>query len=726
MSIYPVWHHQHGLETGLSVRHGLETGLSVGPHVLMLLLVALALRLVSITWGLPLDEYTTYYHPDEKKIVSGAMDFPTDILERQDLRYPTFYHYAIGTLTLPLRWAMALMPGVAAGVDLYLVHHLIARLCSVVLGTLTVPVVYWLAKRLYDARVALLSAALVAVAGYHVTHSSLTTIDVASSFLVVIALDRCYSLIVDNRRRDYVYLAIASGFLIGTKYTGAVILVPGLLAHLFGVWRSWQPSAGTARTRQLVGFAQRVILSPDLALYLAGTLLVFLFTTPTILLSPQNLVQSMNQEFRSQGAHWASRLDLDMWLRTMKKLGEVTGLPLALVSFLGALRGLVRPRAREILLLSFIVPYYLVLSNKTTGRYTIILLPVFCILAARLLVELESGGWRLEVGSWRLEVGGWRLVGGFFILLVWGWTLGYTLMAIYTRLVSDTRTQAARFITQKIPAGRSICLGDVGNYEDRQWELPPVSAERYVLADCLAEPDYVVLNSRSYRKMAQAMTSKRLQVGYIWDATDADYWLPDPIPQPEVFQFYDDLLNHKGIHYAYDLIAEFDSPEYAPIEYEAPTIRIYRMARLVALPQKVQHPMQVDLDGQVRFLGYDLERTTVKPGDLLRVTFYWQAQRRMETSYTVFTHLLDAQNRIRGQKDSLPMAGAHPTTRWLEGEVITDTYAIPVAPDAPSGPYTLKIGMYELATMQRLPAFDEASNRLTDDCIPLGQIEVTR
>jgi hypothetical protein len=72
------------------------------------------------------------------------------------------------------------------------------------------------------------------------------------------------------------------------------------------------------------------------------------------------------------------------------------------------------------------------------------------------------------------------------------------------------------------------------------------------------------------------------------------------------------------------------------------------------------------------------------------------------------------------------MAGAHPTTRWLEGEVITDTYAIPVAPDAPSGPYTLKIGMYELATMHRLPAFDVAGNRLTEDCIPLGQLEVTR
>jgi len=69
------------------------------------LLAGFALRVSCITWGLPLDEYTGYYHPDEGKIVRGAMDFPADILHRQDLRYPTFYHYAIGTLTLPVRQA---------------------------------------------------------------------------------------------------------------------------------------------------------------------------------------------------------------------------------------------------------------------------------------------------------------------------------------------------------------------------------------------------------------------------------------------------------------------------------------------------------------------------------------------------------------------------------------------------------------------------------------------
>jgi hypothetical protein len=684
-------------------------------YLLILLFVALALRLLSITWGLPLDEFTTYYHPDERKIVVGAMDFPTDILDRQDLRYPTFYHYAIGTLTLPLRWAVALVPTVGAQVDLVLIHHVIARLCSVLLGTLTVLVVYWLAKKLYGAQVALVAAALIAVAGYHVTQSALTTVDVASSFLAVIALDRCYSLVVENSRRNYVYLAVASGLLIGTKYTGAVILVPGLLAHLFGAWRGCQPSTEAGSERRWVDLARRIVLNPDLALYLVGTLLVFLFTTPSIVLSPQNLVQSLNQEFRSQSASWASRLDLNMWLRTMKKLGEVIGLPLATVSFLGALRSLVRPRGEELLLIGFVIPYYLVLSNKTTGRYTIILLPVFCILAARLLVEI-----------WARQERVFRFFGTLSIVFIWVWTLRYTSLAIYTRLAPDARTQAAHFIAENVPPGRSICLGDVGNYEDRPWELPRIAAGRYVLTDCLAEPDYVVLNSRSYGNMDRALTSERLHAGYVWDAAQADYWLPDPVPEPEVFQFYDDLLNHKGARYVYDLITEFHAPEYATIEYESPTIRIYRNARLLALPQATQHSMQVNLSDQVEFLGYDLGQTTVKPGDFLHVTLYWRAQRRMETSYTVFTHLLDARNRIWGQKDSLPMAGARPTIHWIEGEVIADAYVIPVDPNTPPGSYGLEIGMYELATMQRLPAFDASGSRLPDDAIPLGRVEVAR
>ncbi|HID86044.1 MAG TPA: hypothetical protein EYP55_01535 [Anaerolineae bacterium] len=90
---------------------------------------------------------------------------------------------------------------------------------------------------------------------------------------------------------------------------------------------------------------------------------------------------------------------------------------------------------------------------------------------------------------------------------------------------------------------------------------------------------------------------------------------------------------------------------------------------------------------------------------MLRLTLYWQAQKEMEASYKVFTHLLDENSRLWGQKDDIPCKGRHPTTEWLPGEVVVDEYEIAVKPDAPSGEYVLEVGMYDAATGERLPVY---------------------
>jgi hypothetical protein len=167
----------------------------------------------------------------------------------------------------------------------------------------------------------------------------------------------------------------------------------------------------------------------------------------------------------------------------------------------------------------------------------------------------------------------------------------------------------------------------------------------------------------------------------------------------------------------------------AKVSVEAPQRRF-------TAPSDIQHPQRARLGKGVAFLGYDLTPATVRPGETLHLTLYWQAQaelglssrRRietMETSYTVFTHLLDSHQRIWGQKDSLPVDGARPTTGWLLGEVVADEYAIPVQPDAPPGEYTLEIGLYDAQTMERLPLLDEAGKRI-DDRVLLPQKVVVR
>lgn len=154
------------------------------------------------------------------------------------------------------------------------------------------------------------------------------------------------------------------------------------------------------------------------------------------------------------------------------------------------------------------------------------------------------------------------------------------------------------------------------------------------------------------------------------------------------------------------------------------TLRIEGRKRQFVVPKTIQHPLRANLGEYVTLLGYDLAETEVEPGETLHLTLYWQAQREMKTSYKVFTHLLDAQNRIWGQNDSIPVGGTYPTTAWLPGEVIVDEYEISVKSDAPVGEYRIEVGMYDAETMQRLPAFNEEGARMPNDRILLEEIRI--
>jgi 4-amino-4-deoxy-L-arabinose transferase-like glycosyltransferase len=140
----------------------------------------------------------------------------------------------------------------------------------------------------------------------------------------------------------------------------------------------------------------------------------------------------------------------------------------------------------------------------------------------------------------------------------------------------------------------------------------------------------------------------------------------------------------------------------------------------------IERAMQADLGGQIEFHGYSLESAQVEPGGLLHLTLYWRARQRMMVSYTVFTHLLGEEGDIWGQRDNTPMKGTYPTTGWVEGEVITDEYEIAVKSDAPPGEHQIEVGMYDAATGQRLPIFDEGGTRLPGDRILLDQVVTVR
>jgi len=96
----------------------------------------------------------------------------------------------------------------------------------------------------------------------------------------------------------------------------------------------------------------------------------------------------------------------------------------------------------------------------------------------------------------------------------------------------------------------------------------------------------------------------------------------------------------------------------------------------------------------------------------------------MDRSYTVFAHLLDSENQVRGQKDSLPAGGARPTTGWVPGEFIIDEYGLVVEADAPPGEYLLEVGMYDASTGERLSALDVEGRVLDNRLVLPTRIQV--
>jgi 4-amino-4-deoxy-L-arabinose transferase-like glycosyltransferase len=134
----------------------------------------------------------------------------------------------------------------------------------------------------------------------------------------------------------------------------------------------------------------------------------------------------------------------------------------------------------------------------------------------------------------------------------------------------------------------------------------------------------------------------------------------------------------------------------------------------------IQNPAAYRLGNDIAFLGSDLEEVVVRSGDTLNLTLFWQALSQVDRFYTVFVHLLGADGQVVAQQDSPPGGGASPTSSWVPGEYVTDTYQLVVKPDISAGEYRVEIGMYDPATGVRLLVLD-AEGRPQADRVLLSQ-----
>jgi len=168
------------------------------------------------------------------------------------------------------------------------------------------------------------------------------------------------------------------------------------------------------------------------------------------------------------------------------------------------------------------------------------------------------------------------------------------------------------------------------------------------------------------------------------------------------------------------LLTELEASPNHELVYSGNDIYLFRN-RFARPP--IQYPVEANLSNRVKLLGYALDTEIIRSGEPLVLTLYWQATAPIETSYTVFTHIMDERGAIKGQKDGLPVEGTRPTTHWRSGEIIVDPYEIVVSLGVLPGKYAIEVGMYQLESGQRLEVIG-ADGQVLDNRVILQEVQV--
>lgn len=142
------------------------------------------------------------------------------------------------------------------------------------------------------------------------------------------------------------------------------------------------------------------------------------------------------------------------------------------------------------------------------------------------------------------------------------------------------------------------------------------------------------------------------------------------------------------------------------------------------VPPPMQFHLNMIFGGDITLSGYDLETTTETQFTLRLV---WQAQQVPTADYTVFVHVL----RLDGtcciwQQDTMPQQNQYPTSRWLPGEVVVDTYQIGLPDYLESGKYPVEIGLYLAETGQRLQVRSAETDVPAKDAVYLRPLTIEK
>lgn len=355
----------------------------INPLLFVILILATFVRIWGIDFGLPYD----MARPDEPYVVSIALSFARGSFNPQSFIYPTLYMYLLFFLYV-IYFGLGLVRGTYTSIEdiglqfrLDPTHfYLIDRMFSAFFGVATIFVVYKVAKRLFDRRVALISSFFLSFSYLHVRESHFGTVDVAVTFFLLLAVLSIVNSLKRSSERNSILAGLFAGLAAATKYLGVLLILPMAIIRFNRLRKS-----------------RKGILSVigDRHLWLFGLifLLAFIIGTPYAVLDWRTFLSDFVTNSRNLNVLWGGVYLGKGWLYHPRfTLFYGLGWSLFAASLLGIILLLRRAKFEALVLFSFPLAYFLLIGkgNAVFLRYMIPVIPFLCISGAVFTAQVSD------------------------------------------------------------------------------------------------------------------------------------------------------------------------------------------------------------------------------------------------------------------------------------------------------------------------------------------------
>jgi hypothetical protein len=717
-------------------------------HILKLVLIPILGIGAHLRFRGLLFDYPYFFNPDERYLIEWGRAFD----------YFEIFASEWGTVPLILvKLTAEILP--LFQIPTTLVNlTIVGRIFSAVLGCVMIMMTYKLADQMLRWQAGVIAAILTAFTVLLIQYAHVYSMDAIFAFLVLLAFFPILNL-PKKQRRDYALAGCLIGLTIATRLNGVLLFLPYFIAHSYGCFT--KETSWGQRLKQVFG--------RNLWIGVGLGLIIYLCFTPSLLINPTKF-------FFEDGLVWVllqtsgyikSRYTLQFEGTTpsyyFANLMYWGAGPFLLVSYLLAslYNGLKWRHRESLIILSFVLIY--LYSGATARvkfiRYSLVLFPLLNIITALAISHIDR---RLE----SVQLLRWGLRGALGVAIAGTAVYALAFVNIYTP--TDIRLEASEWIQANIPSGSKIARGsnDYQNgllvYEepntpkyrlikldfDRLYRssslaldsaYPPIFADNNIrvsrrgkesndpdedftpltdeekwahLYERIRCADYIIFTERNYALYQERADIFPVEHNYFRQLFSGDLGYQ----QVKMFERKPSLLGW--------IIDDWEA-ELTFHLFDHPSIWVFQAQPDETFVRNILPITETSAvwDNKIRLIGYDLNTRTTSPKGTVDLKLYWQPLTTLQRDYAIFVHLHDGQGIMVAQSDHQVGEGVLPTTCWQPDRVIVDQIKLTIADQAKAEPHYLKVGLYALDTLERLPLTRDTGG---EHAHALGEIMVIR